>query len=182
MDSVRDRQPGSKNSLKIVKLGGDILRQKAVPVTAFGSELEETVRQMIALLDKAQGIGLAAPQVGIGERFFVTRIKNDAPLVFVNPSIIETSKDTIKYEEGCLSLSGVYADVVRSERVKVQAFDIRGRPFILECGGVLARVIQHENDHLDGILFYDYLSELRQKRLLERYANIVKHKPDRKHR
>jgi peptide deformylase len=177
MNSVHYRPP--TGPLEIVKLGGDILRQKAVPVTAFDQRLEKTTARMIALLDEAQGIGLAAPQVGIGERFFVVHIKGEAPLVFVNPSIIETSTDTIIYEEGCLSISGVYADVVRSAAVKVQAFNTKGRPFTLECNGILARVIQHENDHLDGVLFYDHLSELKQKRLLERYEKIARHGPNR---
>jgi peptide deformylase len=178
MDNARDKTPA--DTLKIVKLGDDILRRKAVPVTVFGPELEETVMRMLVLLDEAEGIGLAAPQVGIGERFFIVHIKGGDPLVFVNPSIIETSAEVAVCEEGCLSIVGVRAEVVRSESVKVQAFDIRGRPFTLECGGILARVIQHENDHLDGILFYDYLPELKQKRLLEKYKKITKHKPDRK--
>jgi peptide deformylase len=158
--------------LKIVKLGGEILRQKAVPVTKFDAKLEETTAQMIKLMDEADGVGLAAPQVGIGERFFTVHLKNEAPLVFINPSIIETSAETVKLEEGCLSLSGVYADVVRASRIKVQAFDTRGKHFTFECGGYLARVIQHENDHLDGVLFFDYLPEFKQKRLLEKYEKI----------
>ncbi|MDR0639872.1 MAG: peptide deformylase [Spirochaetaceae bacterium] len=174
MNNANKRPP--TDTLKIVKLGDAILRQKAVPVTAFGPELEEIVARMIVLLDEAQGVGLAAPQVGIGERFFIARIKNEAPIVFVNPSIIGMSTETVTSEEGCLSLSGVYADVARPEAVKVQAFDTRGRPFTLECSGILARIVQHENDHLDGILFYDHLSELKQKRLLERYEKIAKHK------
>ncbi|MDR1468163.1 MAG: peptide deformylase [Spirochaetaceae bacterium] len=180
MNSVCNRT--SVETLEIVKLGGEILRQKAVPVTVFGQRLEETVARMIEALDKAQGVGLAAPQVGIGERFFVVQIKGEVPIVFVNPSIIETSPETVACEEGCLSLPGSYADVVRPSAVKVQAFDTKGRPFTLECAGLLARVVQHENDHLDGILFYDHLSELKQKRLLEKYEKIAKHKPGRKHR
>jgi peptide deformylase len=169
-------------NLKIVKIGGDILRKKAVPVTEFGLKLEEITARMITLMDEADGVGLAAPQVGIGERFFTVHIRNEEPLVFVNPSLIETSPETVKYEEGCLSLSGVYADIVRASRIKVQAFNAKGRPFTLECGGILARVIQHENDHLNGILFYDYLPEPKQKRLLEKYEKIENHTatPERK--
>jgi peptide deformylase len=180
MNNANNTQP--VGCLKIVGLGGDILRQKAVPVTRFGPELEETVVRMIQLMDKAEGVGLAAPQVGIGERFFVVHVKNEDPLVFVNPSIIETSAETSVYEEGCLSISGVYADVVRASRIKVQAFTTNGRPFTLECGGILARVIQHEYDHLNGVLFYDHLLEFKQKKLLEKYEKIKNHtaKPDRK--
>jgi peptide deformylase len=175
---------GEAENLKIVKLGGDILRQKAVPVAKFGPKLEETVAQMIRLMDEAEGVGLAAPQVGIGERFFTVRVKNEDPLVFVNPSIIGTSPETVKYEEGCLSLSGVYADIVRAARIKVQAFDTKGRPFTIECGGALARIIQHENDHLNGILFYDYLPEFKRMKLLEKYQKIENHTaaPERKRR
>lgn len=169
-----DRRPAA-DELQIVKHGGEILRQKAVPVTRFGPGLEAIAARMIQLMDEAAGVGLAAPQVGIGERLFTVHIKNEAPLVFVNPAIIETSTDMCKYEEGCLSLAGVYADVVRAARITIQAFNTKGRPFTFECGGMLARVIQHENDHLDGILFYDYLSEPRQKRLLDKYEKIANH-------
>jgi peptide deformylase len=170
--------------LKIVKLGDEILRQKTVPVTKFGLKLEKTVEQMIRLMDEADGIGLAAPQVGIGERFFTVHIRNEEPFVFINPSIIETSAETAKCEEGCLSLPGVYADIVRASRIKVQAFDINGRPFTIECGGTLARVIQHEYEHLDGILFYDHLPEFKQAKLLEKYQRIKLHaaRPNRKRR
>jgi peptide deformylase len=161
--------------LKIVRLGGEILRQKAVPVTRFGPQLEETVARMVRLMDEAEGVGLAAPQVGIGERFFTVHLKNEDPLVLINPSIIETSADTVKLEEGCLSLSGVYADVVRASRIKVQAFDTRGKRFVFDCDGILARVIQHENDHLDGILFFDHLAEFKRKKLLEKYERIATH-------
>jgi peptide deformylase len=175
---------GAAGALKIVKLGGEILRQKTVPVTKFGPKLEETVVQMIKLMDEADGVGLAAPQVGIGERFFTVHIKNEPPLAFINPSIIETSPETAKYEEGCLSLPGVYADVVRASKIKVRAFDIKGRSFTLECGGILARVIQHENDHLDGVLFYDHLPEFKRDKLLEKYKKVENHTaaPDQKRR
>jgi peptide deformylase len=175
---------GAAGALKIVKLGGEILRQKTVPVTKFGSKLEETVAQMIKLMDEADGVGLAAPQVGIGERFFTVHIRNEPPLAFINPSSIETSPETVKYEEGCLSISGVYADIVRASKIKVRAFDIKGRPFTLECGGILARVIQHENDHLDGVLFYDHLPEFKRNKLLEKYKKVENHTaaPDQKRR
>jgi peptide deformylase len=171
MDNAHNKL--SPNTLKIVKLGGDILRRKAVPVTAFDPELEETVARMIVLLKEAKGVGLAAPQVGIGERFFVVRIGGEGPFVFVNPSIIETSTETVVCEEGCLSLPGVQADVVRPAVIKIQAFDTKGRPFTAECDGIMARVIQHENDHLDGVLFYDHLSEIKRQRLLEKYKKIA---------
>jgi peptide deformylase len=182
MDNAHNKL--TPNTLKIVKLGSDILRQKAAPVTVFGPELEETVAQMIVLLKEAKGVGLAAPQVGIGERFFVIHAGGEAPLAFINPTIIETSADTVACEEGCLSLPGVQADIIRPAAVKVQAFDTKGRPFTIECSGIVARVIQHENDHLDGILFYDRLSELKQERLLEKYKKIAGRglKPNRKNR
>jgi peptide deformylase len=162
------------DALRIVKLGGEILREKTLPVKRFGDELRATTEAMIKLMDGKQGVGLAAPQVGIRERFFVVHVKNDVPRTFVNPSIIETSLDTCKFEEGCLSLSGIYADVVRASTIKLQAFDVRGKPFRLDCAGILARVIQHEIDHLDGILFIDHLSADKQKRLVDKYEKIEK--------
>ena len=162
------------DNLRIVTLGGEILRQKAMPVTEFDAKLAKTVERMIELMHAADGVGLAAPQVGIARRFFVAHVKQETPLVFINPSIIETSVETTVYEEGCLSLAGVYADVTRSIKIRAQAFDVKGRPFNIECGGILARIIQHEYDHLEGVLFFDYLSEVKQKRLIDKYERIRK--------
>jgi len=125
---------------------------------------------MIERLKKGDGVGLAGPQVGLMERIFVVLIEREEARVFINPSIIETSQDRVKYEEGCLSIPGCYANVMRPRAVKVQAWNEKGRPFTIEADGLLARVIQHEYDHLEGVLFIDRLSEARRERLLAKMA------------
>jgi peptide deformylase len=152
--------------MEILTLGNELLRQKAEPVARFDEQLAQTAGKMLESLRNGKGVGLACPQVGIGKRMFVVHIEGDAKRVFINPSIIETSQETVKYEEGCLSLPGIWADVVRPKTVKIQAWNEKGRPFTLEAAGVLARVIQHEYDHLEGVLFIDRLSEPKRRRIL----------------
>jgi peptide deformylase len=152
--------------MEILTLGSEALRRKAEPVKNFDSALVKTVEEMIRLLHEQRGVGLAGPQIGLGTRIFVVHVEGDIPRVFINPSIIETSPETVKHEEGCLSIPGVWADVVRPKTVKVQAWNERGRPFTLEAGSLLARVILHEYDHLEGVLFIDRLSEPRRNRIM----------------
>jgi peptide deformylase len=121
---------------------------------------------MIDALHKQRGVGLAGPQIGLMKRIFVIHIEGDEPRVFINPSIIATSQETIKCEEGCLSIPGVWADVVRPRAVRVQAWNEKGRPFTIETEGILARVILHEYDHLEGVLFIDRLSPRKRERIL----------------
>ncbi|MCL2127321.1 MAG: peptide deformylase [Treponema sp.] len=161
--------------MRILTIGDDVLRQKAAAVENYKNDSEkwaETVRQMLEALKKGKGVGLAGPQIGLSLRIFVTSVEGDVPRVFINPSIIETSLETAKYEEGCLSVPGVWADVVRPKTVKVQAWDEKGRSFTLDAGGILARVILHEYDHLEGVLFIDRLPELKRKRILEKMAKL----------
>jgi peptide deformylase len=99
----------------------------------------------------------------------VVQVDGDIPRVFINPSIIETSRALVKYEEGCLSLPGLWADVIRPASVRVQAWNEKGRPFTLEADGILARVILHEYDHLEGVLFIDRLPEPKRNQLLEKF-------------
>jgi len=155
--------------MRIITLGNELLRQKAESVKNFNEELKTTIEKMFEALKAEKGVGLAGPQVGFMKRVFITNIDKDEPRVFINPTIIETSEDTAKAEEGCLSIPGVYADVVRSETVKVQAWNEKKKPFTLETGGLLARVIQHESDHLDGILFFDRLPEDKKEKFLQKY-------------
>ncbi|MDR0655729.1 MAG: peptide deformylase [Treponema sp.] len=156
--------------MKILILGDELLRQKAVPVKKINKSTEEFARNLVEALHEGKGIGLAGPQVGVLERIFAVHVEGDVPRIFINPSILETSQELVKYEEGCLSIPGVYADVVRPKTVKVQAWNERGRPFTLEAGGILARVIQHEYDHLEGGLFIDRLSEEKRERILAKMA------------
>lgn len=142
----------------------EILTTKSKPVESFTPELKSFINEMIETLGDT-GIGLAAPQVGRNERFFITKIGDDDPVVFINPEIIETSEALNVYEEGCLSVPDSWAKVKRPERIKVQAWNIKGRPFTIETGGVQATCIQHEYDHLDGILFYDRVSERKRAKI-----------------
>jgi len=158
--------------LSVVTLGNEILREKAVAVETFDQALEDTVRQMFAIMREKKGVGLAAPQVGISRRFFVTEAMDDKPRVFINPEIIETSQETVKGEEGCLSLPGVWANVVRPYSVKVQAQDTTGKIFRLNAEGWLARIILHENDHLNGMLFVDRLDDNNRKKVISKYEKM----------
>jgi peptide deformylase len=158
--------------MDIITLGHDLLRRKAEPVKTFDAELGKTTEGMIEALHAGKGVGLAGPQIGLLQRIFVVHIEGDVPRVFINPSIIETSPETAKYEEGCLSIPGVWADVIRPRTVKIQAWNERGRPFTLETDGILARVILHEYDHLEGVLFIDRLSEPKRNRVLAKLEKI----------
>ncbi|MDR1930132.1 MAG: peptide deformylase [Treponema sp.] len=143
-----------------------VLRQKAKPVKDINDELRRTLAEMFETMHKDRGVGLAGPQVGLLQRIFVTHAERDQDRVFINPSIIWTSQEQVKFEEGCLSVPGLWADVVRPEKIKVQAWNERGRAFTLEAAGVLSRVIQHEYDHLEGILFMDRLNETARQKFL----------------
>ena len=156
-----------------------VLRQKAAPIKDINDEIRQTARNMIEAMYNGKGVGLAGPQIGLLRRIFVTHAEGDEPRVFINPSIIWTSQEQITCEEGCLSLPGLYADVKRPGRIKIQAWNEKGRAFTLEVSGVLARVIQHEYDHLEGILFIDRINEARREKLLtklEKQTNREKSK------
>ena len=168
---------------KILILGDETLRQKAEAVPGLDSrdrrgydeaKWSAAAQDMLTALQDGKGVGLAGPQIGLPNRIFVTNVQNDMPRVFINPSIIGTSQETAKYEEGCLSIPGTWADVIRPKTVKVQAWNEKGRSFTLEAGGILARVILHEYDHLEGVLFIDRLSEVKRKRILDKIAKKAK--------
>ncbi len=141
--------------MKIYKLGEEILRKKCEPVAEITDHLREIFNEMFETMLDANGVGLAAPQVGIAERFFVVIADDDVRRVFVNPQIISTSSEMCDYEEGCLSIPGFNENIRRPEKITVQALDENGKSFTLEADGLLARIIQHENDHLDGIVYID---------------------------
>ena len=160
--------------MKIITFGDELLRKKAERIKSFDEEIANTARQMLDILKRDKGIGVAGPQIGFMKRIFVTHIEGDNERVFINPSILETSLSTVKYEEGCLSVPGIYANVIRSEFVKVQAWNEKGRPFTLEASGLLARVIQHENDHLNGIVFLDHVPEKKRDKLIAKFEKMSK--------
>lgn len=141
--------------LDITKLGEGILRRKAEPVAEVNDEIRQLVSDMFDTMIDADGVGLAGPQIGRSLRVFVLIADDDVRRVFINPQIIRTSGELCDYEEGCLSVPKVYESIRRPKEVTVQALDENGRSFTLEADGLLARIIQHENDHLDGVMFID---------------------------
>jgi len=141
--------------IRIYKLGEEVLREKAAPIEKVTDEIKTLIGDMFETMVEANGVGLAAPQVGKKLRLFVAVADDDVKRVFINPQIVSTSEEVGDYEEGCLSIPGVYETIRRPVRVTVQALDENGKPFTLEADGLLARIIQHETDHLDGILFID---------------------------
>jgi peptide deformylase len=155
--------------LDIYTLGEEVLTQKCQPVTKFDSGLRVLVNAMFETLDEADGVGLAAPQIGVSSRLFIINIRNVEKRAFVNPQIIETSIEISTAEEGCLSIPGVWHDVERPAGVTVQAQDIEGKAFVLKAEGLLARAIQHETDHLNGKLFIDRMSEEEKEKVVRAY-------------
>jgi peptide deformylase len=155
--------------MEILTLGNELLRQKAEIIRPIDVSYRKIAEAMIEALHNGRGVGLAGPQIGLMKRIFVVHVDGDDPRVFINPSIIETSQDLVKCEEGCLSIPGLWADVIRPSKVRVQAWNEKGRPFTLEAGGVLARVILHEYDHLEGVLFIDRISEPKRNRIVTKF-------------
>jgi peptide deformylase len=148
--------------LKIVYYPHPTLRHKSTPLRRVNGRVKDIVREMFALMYEAKGVGLAANQVDLPFRLFVTNLagapEEGEELVFINP-VIERPKGKVEQEEGCLSLPDVYAPVRRPERIAVSAYDLSGNEINCEIDGMFARVVQHETDHLDGVLFVDRLSE-----------------------
>ena len=139
-----------------------------MPVKKIGPEYTKIAKGLLDTLYAEEGIGLAGPQIGLLERIFAVHVQGDIPRIFINPSIIETSQETEKFEEGCLSIPGVFTNVVRSKAVKIQAWNEKGQPFTLEAQGILARVILHEYDHLEGVLFIDRIPEQKRNKILSK--------------
>ena len=141
--------------MEILHLGQELLRQKSLPVEEVNDELRAAIQAMFDTMLESDGVGLAAPQVGILKRFFVVIADDDVRRVFINPQILSTSQEMCDYEEGCLSIPNVYEKISRPAKITVQALNEQGKPFTLNAEGFLARVIQHEYDHLEGILYID---------------------------
>lgn len=154
-------------------LGNETLKKKAEPVAEVTEEIRALVEEMFITMDKEEGIGLAAPQIGRSIRLFVLKADDGVKRTFINPQIIQTSTEVSSYEEGCLSIPKIYADVIRPERVTVQALNEKGRRFTLEADGLLARVIQHEYDHLDGILFIDRIDPAKKAKIEEKFLKAI---------
>jgi peptide deformylase len=160
--------------LDIIRFPDARLHTVAKPVTAFDERIRLLVRDMAETMYAAPGIGLAATQVDVHERVIVidTSDTRDQLKVFVNPEVVARTSDFKLYEEGCLSVPGIYEEVQRPDRVTVRALDERGKPFTLEAEGLLAVCIQHEIDHLDGKVFVQYLSRLKQGRIRSKMLKL----------
>jgi peptide deformylase len=161
----------------IVKYPDPVLSKKGAPVTDFGPELAQFVDEMWASMYAAHGIGLAAPQIGVSKRITVIDVsfkeRPDDKLVLINPEIIEREGKQFE-EEGCLSLPEIREKIQRAARVKVRAQDVNGEFFEAEGEELLARAIQHEIDHLDGVLFIDRLSPLKRDLVKRRIRKLQK--------
>lgn len=157
----------------ILKYPDPRLKQRAEPVAVVDDDIRQLVDDMAETMYDAPGVGLAANQIGVMKRVFVIDIASeDEPSdlkVFINPEILETS-GTLTWEEGCLSFPGVMEEIRRAEHVKVRALDRDGKPFELEAEGLLAVAIQHENDHLNGVVMLDKLNAVKRKLLGRKLA------------
>ena len=148
----------------IRRYGDPVLKSRATPVDRFDDSLRHQVSRMGAIMNDALGVGLAAPQLGISQRLLVYRVGHEAPLVaLVNPELEWSSGDEEPAEEGCLSIPGIGVDVERPVYVRVTAVDEFGEPRTVEASGLEARVIQHEMDHLDGVLILDRTTKDQRK-------------------
>ena len=156
-----------------------ILRQKCEPIDIVDDELRKLMKDMLETMYKAPGIGLAAIQLGILKRVVVIDISKDSekknPLFLVNPEITFKSKKTSTFEEGCLSLPGQYAEIERPAECHLQYLDFHGKKKEIKADGLLSTCIQHEVDHLDGVLFIDYLSKLKKDMIVKK---LKKHKKE----
>ncbi len=155
-------------------LGDPVLRAKADPVESVTEEIRTLIRDMFDTMYAEDGVGLAAPQVGVSQRVIVVDPRDDEvqPFALVNPEIREASAETELGEEGCLSLPGLKEMVDRPARVSVSGLNDEGEPVTIRAEGLLARILQHEIDHVDGILFIDRVSPLKRKMLLKRWEKV----------
>ena len=164
---------------KIVIEPDPILRKKSEPLEKVDDEIRELLDDMLETMYAAPGIGLAAVQVGILKRIIVIDISKDKekknPLFLINPEIISKSKKTSVYEEGCLSLPGHFAEIERPAECQIKFVDYNGKEKELIANGLLATCIQHEVDHLNGVLFIDYLSKLKKDMIVKK---LIKHKKE----
>ena len=157
-EKVSKEQTG-KPSLEIYKLGNNVLRQNARRISKVDSSIRNLAKKMLQSMYAAKGIGLAAPQIGINKELLVIDVNFEDsaadPLILINPEITDYGTTLNSYEEGCLSIPGVYLNVVRPSTIKLRFRDDMGRPRKMKADGLLARCIQHEMDHLNGVLFVD---------------------------
>lgn len=162
---------------EIVLLGDPILRERAREVETFDDELRELVEDMFETMYHAEGVGLAAPQIGIGRRVFVvdTRDEEDdhgGRVALINPEIVAVSDETDREIEGCLSIPGLEESVERPVTIEIRGLDPRGEEVSFTAETLFARALQHELDHLDGVLFLDRISPLKRRMLLKKWRKL----------
>ena len=164
---------------KIVTIPDPILKKKSLPIKNVDSSVKKLMDDMLETMYAAPGIGLAAVQVGVLKRVVVIDLskkeEKKPPLFFINPEIISTSEEQVSYEEGCLSIPNQFAEIKRPNRCHVKYLDYNGKKKDLKADGLLATCIQHEIDHLNGILFIDYLSKLKKDLILKK---VIKQKKE----
>ena len=170
--------------LKVARLGHPVLREKAKalePRDITSAPIQKLIGDMIATMQEYHGIGLAAPQVHEGLRIFIAGIEKEhkrtgeteiVPLAIVNPEITAIGRDLVEDWEGCLSIPDIRGKVPRNRRVRVRGFDRDGEPLDLELENFAARVVQHENDHLNGVLFFDRMKSFETLAFLEEYSRF----------
>lgn len=151
-----------------------ILKKKAVAIQKIGKEERRLSHDMIETMRYANGVGLAAPQIGVSKRIIVVEDAEGrgSPTVFINPRILK-KKGRSSFCEGCLSVPGVTSDIIRPESIVLEALDLDGKLLKIEAAGIFARVIQHEIDHLDGVLFIDRVGILKRKRIAKKISSKV---------
>ena len=158
----------------LIILPDPLLRQVSQPVERVDSELNQLVDDMLETMYEAPGIGLAAVQVGVPRRLLVIDLAKEgeepAPLVFINPKVIRSSDERSTYEEGCLSIPDYYAEVERPATITVTSLDRTGKEVTTEADGLLATCLQHEIDHLDGVLFIDHISRLKREMVIKKFT------------
>jgi peptide deformylase len=157
-------------------LGSPVLRQRAQPVSPADPDVRQLVDDLFETMRAAKGVGLAANQVGVAQRVAVVDVGEEfgPPLVLVNPRIVEMGAETDSAEEGCLSIPDVYADVERAVTIELEALDRDGQPYRMTVAGFKARAVQHEIDHLDGILFFDRMSAVKRGLLMAKWKRLRK--------
>lgn len=157
-----------------------VLMTKSAPIENIDDEVIDLANSMVETMYYASGIGLAAPQVGVSKNLLIidlgAQIKNGSAIILINPHVSAVDDSEVLEEEGCLSIPGIYANVVRQEAVEIQGMDINEKEVTLELKGLLARAVQHEIDHFNGVLFWDHLGKVKRDMLKQKFKKLQKEK------
>jgi peptide deformylase len=164
----------------LIILPDPLLRQVSKPIERVDAESKRLAQDMLDTMYDAPGIGLAAVQIGVGRRMLVIDVSREdeerKPLVFINPEILSSSGEPSVYEEGCLSIPDYYAEVERPAQVTVKYVDREGKDQMIDAEGLLATCLQHEIDHLNGVLFIDHISRLKREMVIKKFSKAAKAK------